>query len=256
MLRSWVIVAGACAVAIGCGGDSSAPPRPRVVSAEQQRMNELARQNEGRPSDPDLADAYGVINAQYFANRLPPVRIRWEPGLDQIGPLIADDFRLEGMTDGNVILLHPALQKDPRQQRAVLCHEMVHVALRDTPDAHGPAFQAQLRALAERGAFEGVVATDAEKAALKASLEDTTRRLSAELGDLRTLQARIEAEAPSLAREALQDRIWEFNRRVREHNEAVDQFNRDVERYNMMVTYPDGLDRERLRGRPTVPTAG
>jgi hypothetical protein len=43
---------------------------------------------------------------------------------------------------------------------------------------------------------------------------------------------------------------------VREHNEAVEAFNRDVERYNLMNTYPDGLDRERVRGRATVSPAG
>lgn len=214
------------------------------------------RQNADRPSDPDLADAFAIVSAQYFDNRLPPVRVRWEPGLDQIGPLIAENFRLEGLTDGKVILLHPALQQDPRQLRAVLCHEMVHVALRDTSETHGPAFQARLRSLSERGAFEGVVATDEEKAALKAFLERTTHRLSSELAELSALRSRIEAEAPSLSREVLQDRVWDLNKRVREHNEAVDAFNRDVARYNLMITYPDGLDRERLAGRTTVTPAG
>lgn len=68
--------------------------------------------------------------------------------------------------------------------------------------------------------------------------------------------SRIETVAPSLSREALQDRVWDLNKRVREHNEAVDAFNRDVERYNQMITYPDGLDRERLRGRTTLTPAG
>ena len=212
-------------------------------------MSELLRQNDARPSDPELADGYAVVNAQYFANRLPPVRIRWEGGLDQIGPMIAPDFRLEGMTDGKTVLINPALQQDPRQLRAVICHEMVHVALRDAPHDHGAEFQSLLRSLAERGAFEGIVATDAERDGLAASLEESTRRLSNELRDLQDLQQRIEAEAPSLPRETLQDRIWDFNRRVRQHNEAVDAFNRDVERYNLMITYPDGLDRERLRTR-------
>jgi hypothetical protein len=236
----------------GCSGTSVEPVRPRAVSPEQQRMDALMRQNLDRPSDPDLADAYGIINAQFFENRLPPVRVRWEPGLDQIGSLIAADFRLEGLTDGKVILLHPALQQDPRQLRAVLCHEMVHVALRDTPETHGPEFQTRLRALADRGAFEGVVATDEERAALRAALEQTTLRLSGELAELGALRSRIESEAPSLSREVLQDRVWDLNKRVREHNEAVDGFNREVERYNLMITYPDGLDRERLARKPVT----
>jgi hypothetical protein len=247
----------AALAAAGCGGTSVDPAqRARSVSAEQQLMDELMAQNETRASEPDLADAYATVNAQYFENRLPPVRIRWEEGLDRIGPMIAENFRLEGLTNGKVILLHPALERDPRQLRAVLCHEMVHVALRDRPHSHGPEFQSRLRSLAERGAFVGVVASDEEKAGLKASLERTTRRLAGELHDLRALQSRIEAEAPSLTREAVQDRVWDFNRRVRQHNEDVETFNRDVERYNLMVTYPDGLDRERLQARTTVVPAG
>lgn len=250
----------ACLVAltaVGCGGASVEPvQRARNVSAEQQAMDELMAQNETRASEPDLADAYATVNAQYFENRLPPVRIRWEEGLDRIGPMIAENFRLEGLTNGKVILLHPALDRDPRQLRAVLCHEMVHVALRDRPHSHGPEFQSRLRSLAERGAFVGAVASDEEKAELKASLERTTRRLAGELHDLRVLQSRIEAEAPSLTREAVQDRVWDFNRRVRQHNEDVESFNRDIERYNLMVTYPDGLDRERLKARSTVAPSG
>ena len=219
-------------------------------------MDALMRQNETRASEPDLADAYAMVNAQYFENRLPAVRIRWEEGLDAIGPMIAENFTLEGLTNGKVILLHPALERNPRQLRAVLCHEMVHVALRDRDHGHGAEFQSRLRALAESGAFEGLVATDAEKAELKDSIERMTRRLAGELADLRTLKSRIEADAPSLPSETLQDRVWEFNKRVREHNERVDQFNRDVERYNLMITYPDGLDRERLSTRAGVAPAG
>jgi hypothetical protein len=229
---------------------------PRVVPPEQARMDDLVRQNEGLASEPTLADAYDTINVQYFDNRLPPVRIRWEEGLDQIGPMIADEFRLEGLTDGKIILLHPALERDPRQLRAVLCHEMVHVALRGRPHAHGPEFQARLRALAEGGAFDGVVATDEEKQQLKASLEARTAALAKELSDLRDAEARIVAEAPNLPREALQDRTWEHNKRVRQHNQSVNEFNRLVTQYNAMVTYPDGLDRERLSGKPGATEMG
>jgi hypothetical protein len=250
------IALGVLLIASACSDPAPAPARTRVVSAEQERMDALMRQNETRASEPALADAFDTMNAQYFGDRLPTVRIRWEEGLDAIGPLIAENFRLEGLTDGKVILLHPALEKNPRQLRAVLAHEMVHVELRDRRESHGPEFQSRLRTLAERGAFEGIVATEEEKEALKESIERTTRRLAGELHELRQLQSRIEAEASSLSREAIQDRIWTFNRRVREHNEAVEAFNRDVERYNLMNTYPDGLDRERVRGRATVSPAG
>jgi hypothetical protein len=241
-------------VLCGCGGSAPAPAvRERAATPEQARMDALMRQNETRASEPDLADAYATINAQYFDNRLPPVRIRWEEGLEQIGPMIAEDFRLEGLTDGKVILLHPALAREPRQLRAVLCHEMVHVALRDWPETHGPEFQSRLRALAEQGAFEGIVATDEERGDLKTSIERTTRRLAGEQHELRLLEDRINADATSLPREVLQDRIWQHNKRVRQYNEDVDAFNRDVERYNLMITYPDGLDRERLAGKRGAP---
>jgi hypothetical protein len=250
------IALGVLLIASACSDPAPAPARTRVVSAEQARMDALMRQNETRASEPALADAFDTMNAQYFGDRLPTVRIRWEEGLDAIGPLIAENFRLEGLTDGKVILLHPALEKDPRQLRAVLAHEMVHVELRDRPESHGPEFQSRLRALAERGAFEGIVATEEEKQELHAQIERTSRRLSGELAELKQGRDRLEADAASLDRQLLQDRIWSFNKRVREHNEAVDAFNRDVERYNLMNTYPDGLDRERLARKGVAPEIG
>jgi hypothetical protein len=208
------------------------------------------RANAPLPSDPALAQAYQTINARYFASRLPPVRIRWEPRLAEVGPLIAEGFRLEGVTNGTVILLHPALADDDRRFKGVLCHEMVHVALRDHTGPHGPEFQARLRALADEGAFDGVVATDEEKQQLKHSLESRSARLTTALTELGEARARIEADAGSLSREALEDRTWEFNTRVRRHNEEAQEYNRLMERYNLMTAYPDGLDGERMRGRP------
>jgi len=229
--------------------------RPRAVAPDQSRSDDLLRQNETRASEPELAEAYDTINARYFDSRLPPVRIRWEEQLEEIGALIADGFRLEGLTNGKVILLHPRLEDDARQFKAVLCHEMVHVDLRGRPAAHGPEFQARLRELADRGAFEGIVATDEEKQALKETVDRRSNRLSYELSELRQQRSRLETDAPSLSPEVLQDRTWEFNRRVRRHNEDAEAFNRMVEQYNLMITYPDGLDRERLTRRPTVADA-
>jgi hypothetical protein len=237
------------ALIVACDAPARAPVVERAKGPDEARGEELLRANASLPSDPALVSAYTDINARYFDSRLPPVRIRWEERLETIGPLIAEGFRLEGLTDGRVMLLHPSLEADERQFRAVLCHEMVHVDLRDRADGHGPEFQSRLRSLADRGAFEGMVATEAEKQELQRSIEQHAARLTAELNDLRQLPARLEAEAPGLAREAVQDRVWEYNKRVRRHNDAVDEFNRLVAQYNLMITYPDGLDRQRLAGK-------
>ena len=241
------VLFGAFLVVFACRGSTSAPPVARDPADE--RSQALLRANAPLPSDPRLADTYGTINARYFDSRLPPVRIRWEPRLADVGPLVADGFRLEGVTDGAVILLHPVLMDDERQFRAVLCHEMVHVALRDQARTHGPEFQARLRALLDKGAFEGVIGTDEEKQQLKQSLETRAARLSSELAELNDARAQIEAEAATLPRETLQDRTWTFNMRVRRHNEDADEYNRMVERYNLMTAYPDGLDGARMRER-------
>jgi Zn-dependent protease with chaperone function len=234
------------------GRDPARPVRP----ADEVKTDELMRANATLPSDPALAQAYREVNARFFDSRLPDVRIRWEPRLEEIGPLIAPAFRLEGVTDGNVILLHPVLEQSERQLKAVLVHEMVHVALRDRAETHGAAFQSRLRALADSGAFEGVPATDEEKQQLKASLDQRSAALSTELTELNQLRARLESEAATMPREALQDRTWEFNTRVRRHNQDADEFNRLVEQYNLMIAYPDGLDRARVAPRPTVAVAG
>lgn len=228
----------------------SLPPRAR--SADEAKTEELIRASASLASDPALAQAYRDVNARYFDSRLPDVRIRWEPRLDEVGPLIAPGFRLEGVTDGAVILLHPALEQNERQFRAVLSHEMVHVALRDRAATHGPEFQARLLALAERGAFEGVVATETEKQELKQSLDARSADLTREMNEIRETRARLEAEAERLDAATLQDRTWAFNLRVRRHNESADEFNRLVAQYNQLIAYPDGLDRERITQRPTV----
>jgi poly(3-hydroxybutyrate) depolymerase len=80
--------------------------------------------------------------------------------------------------------------------------------------------------------------------------------LSTELTELNQLRARLESEAATMPRETLQDRTWEFNTRVRRHNQDADEFNRLVEQYNLMIAYPDGLDRARVAPRPTVAVAG
>jgi hypothetical protein len=262
------------------------PSRPaenaRPPSPDEAKIAELMRLNANLESDPALADEYGRLNAQYFDGRLPPVPVRWETRLAEIGPLIAEDFRLEGVTNGRLILLLPSLQGDEQQVRRVLSHEMVHVALRDRPEVeHGPAFQDLLRDLSAKGAFTGIVATDEEKRELRRALDAREKELAAEETELLGLRERFEADAtahekliedlnartaaanlrqsgwpPESERAAanatlaqLQDRSWAFNGRVRRHNDAIAEFNRQVAQYNLMISYPDGLDRERIARR-------
>jgi hypothetical protein len=265
---------------------AAAPRSPvRPPSADEIKTAELFRLNANLPSDPTLAAEYQAIGARYFDGGLPAVVIRWEPRLEEVGPLIAEGFRLEGATDGRLILLNPALQGDDQRLRRALCHEIVHVALRDQDAAHGPAFQARLRLLSAQGAFTGVVATEEEKQELRravdggasdlenqaasllrarAELDGDAVRLQAEIDDLNARTAAADQRQPPSAaeresaearRRVLQDRSAEYNSRIQRHNDAVAALNRSIEQYNLMVSYPDGLDRERLSQRVTLPQA-
>ena len=243
------------AFALRASGRFATPPAaPRT--AEELKEDEIFRQNAGLPSDPALIEEYRVINTQYFDSRLPDVRLRWEPRLDEIGPLIAEGFRMEGVTDRRLILLNPAIQHDEVEFRRVLCHEMVHVAVVTEREPHGPVFQSYLRVLLGKGAFKGILASEEEKASRRRELEARTQQLSEEASTLGATRTALESEAaaPSAAVEVINARITNYNAAVRRHNDAVVEFNRAIEEYNDMVSYPDGLDRERLARRPALGT--
>lgn len=218
-----------------------APPPSR----SEIKTERLFRANAGFASDPALADEYESIRARYFDGALPSVRVRWEERLDEIGPLIAEGFRLEGVTNGRVILLNPVLQDDKKQLRRVLCHEAVHVALSDRSDGHGPAFQTILRRLSAEGAFEGLVATDEEKAELRGSLDQRSEEMDREMSRLRGDWSEIDGT------DAV--RLEEYNARVRRVQSEAADFNRRIAQYNLMISYPDGLDEERLARRAALP---
>jgi len=278
----------AVAVIVAACGVSQTSNAVTVQAPDEAKTAELLRLNANLPADPPLAEVYRTLNAQYFDGSLPIVPVRWEPRLADVGPLIAEDFRLEGVTNGRLILLLPSLQGDDQQIRRVLAHEMVHVALRDRPDAeHGPPFQQLLRGLSDKGAFTGIVSTDDEKQAVRRSLDERTEQLAAEQAELLRARTTFEAEAAAHTRqvedlnarmtaanqrqsgwpaesertalnatlERLQDRSWAFNGRLRRHNDSVAEFNRLVEQYNLMISYPDGLDRERVARRAPMAQA-
>jgi hypothetical protein len=152
---------------------SSGPPR----APDEARSAQLFDRNRGMPSDPDLATEYEQLNLDYFKNILPAATsVRWESGLADLGPMIAEDFNVLGLTDGTQILLNPLIERDRDQRRRALCHEMVHMAVWKQDTGHGPVFQSQLRHLAELGAFKGIVSTDEERDAALAEHARAVRR--------------------------------------------------------------------------------
>jgi SprT-like family protein len=215
----------------------------RALSPEQARGEELFRLNANLPSDPALASAYQAINTGYFEGRLPAIGIRWEPRLSEIGPLIAAGFQMDGMTNGRQILMNPALQNDDEQLRRTLCHEIVHVAVKgQTTEEHGPVFQNRLRQLAEQGAFTGTVATEEEKQELRRTVETRLEELKKEAEGLSRARSEVSSDLQRI----------DYNFSVQRHNNAVEDLNRMIEQYNLMLSYPDGLDRERMIHRPPV----
>jgi hypothetical protein len=231
----------------------AAAARPRSVY--DKKTDELLQANAGMASEPALAAEYETLNVRYFDGHLPDVRLRWEPRLADVGPLIAEGFRLDGLTNGRLILLDPAIQDDREVFRRTLAHEMVHVAVRDRDKAHGPVFQRELRRLSDAGAFSGIVASDDEKEEMRHSIETTTGDLERELRELGHERIALNADtsAPNPNVTDLNARIAEYNARVKRHNDAVAALNDRIGQYNLMISYPDGLDRERLNTRATLP---
>ena len=225
---------------------SSVPPGP-PRAPDEARSAQLFDRNRGMPSDPDLATEYEQLNLDYFKNILPAAAsVRWESGLADLGPMIAENFNVLGLTDGTQILLNPLVERDRDQRRRALCHEMVHMAVWKQDSGHGPVFQSQLRHLAELGAFKGIVSTDEERDAALAALKQKRIALEAE-------ERALQADRESLDR-TTQAAVDAFNERVRRQKEGAAEYNHLVEQYNLMVSYPDGLARERLapRGDGTV----
>jgi hypothetical protein len=155
--------------------------------------------------------------------------------------MIADGFSVQGLTDGRMILVNPVVEHDPDQRRRALSHEMVHMAVWAQDTEHGPIFQERLRELSLRGAFKGIVATDQEKDATLATLQR-------QRGDIDAEERALLNDRESLDR-ASEAAVDGYNARVRRHQAAIADYNRLVGQYNLMISYPDGLARERLAAR-------
>jgi len=152
----------------------------------------------------------------------------------------------------------------------------------DTDTHHGPAFQAELRRLLTEGAFQAILASEDEKASLRAWLERESGRLDRESAaldgdrdgmdlergnldrDSRELNQRISRANgegfgwPSgdeievfKAREAVHNRrVADFNADVERHNVALRSFNVNASRYNLMMAFGHWLRPQRSRKEP------
>ncbi len=262
-----------------------------VVSGDssdwRRRKHDIVEAAATKSEDPELSQEYRQINEQYFQNELPVIPVIWEPRLAEVGPLIANDMTLRGVTNGRLILLNDTIRGKRDETTATLCHEMVHVyfaVLGQKDEKHGPAFQGVLRRLSEQGAFKAVWASDAEKKALRSWIAHESDRLDAEFSVLDDLSKDIDRQQDRHDMEVtdLNDRIddanqkghgWptgdeidtvkaegsllsqyvaDFNDRVDRVNADVRQFNLEARRYNLMMAYPDGLDEESVVRRKQV----
>jgi DNA-directed RNA polymerase subunit RPC12/RpoP len=260
---------------------TTSPPTPKTPAELLQ--DRIVSRDTGRLGDPNLNAEFETINARYFASKLPAMPALWEPKLQEVGPLIAKGFTLEGLAASyngrQFILINSVLRKRPQELRRTLCHEMVHeylYTLGDTTTNHGAAFQRILLRLSEEGAFEGKWASASEKTRLRSWLHREAGRLEAEKASLVEPQKIMEGERATLnsqsadlnariatandqqsgwpsdqeidsfksRREALNQRADEYNVRVEEYSQNVARFNHEVNRFNLMMAYPDGLDEE------------
>lgn len=198
--------------------------RPGVLGGEALRglQGRLYVKNAARPGDPALMLEYKAVNDRHFGGTLPALPVTWEEELEA--------RRLDGLWTARDqdarIFLNPRLKGDARELRRALCHEMVHEWLFVRGDAktnHGPPFRAMLKRLAEEGAFDGILATAAERDALKADLLKEREALLELQADLKAL-----ASDPALHDAA-----------ARGYNDRLEGFNAGAERFNRMMLLPD-----------------
>jgi len=264
------------------GAEEAGPaPSPIARTPAEVREDEIVAQDAVRSGDPALNAEYQEINERYFGNELPSMPVLWEARLTEVGRLLAENPRLDGLAalrDGTpFILINPVVLREPGQLRRTLCHEMVHQYLfirGDLTTKHGPAFQRMLQRLLEEGAFVGNWASDGERASLKAWLDRESTRLNGEKPELDRMRESIERDREELDGQvnALNQRISSANRegsgwpsneevesvksrreifnrvldnyrnRVETYRADAMRFNAQANRYNSMVSYPNGLD--------------
>lgn len=205
------------------------------VEAKEWRIIE---QDAGKSGDPELTKDYQQVNEGYFDGRLPGIPVLWEPQLKEVGPLIAADFTLQGLTEDHqgkiLILLNPAVGRDQAELRRVLCHEMVHVYLFTTGDTktnHGPAFQTVLHRLLVAGAFQAISASEDEKLSLRSWLKSEASKLDAESNAIERENSELDRVGGELDRQkrVIEVENHELNQRISRANEQGDGWPADDE---------------------------
>lgn len=205
----------------GTAGGSST-----VQSPAEAKESQIVKQDSGEPGDPQLVRDYQKVNVEYLGGKLPRIPVIWEPRLQEVGPLVAKGYTLEGLasSDPELILLNPINKGKRDELRRVLCHEMVHVYLftiGDMKTHHGPAFQAELHNLLLAGAFKGILATDEQKSSLRSWLKSESRRLHAESVELKRRNSALDKAAEEIEKERtmMEQEHFKLNQRIALANE-------------------------------------
>jgi hypothetical protein len=91
---------------------------------------------------------FRTFNRRYFGNQLPPrTRLNFHEADGYWGWVLGD------AKDSCTLSMHHHCKADSRVGRIFLLHEMVHIHLDPYP-FHGPRFEAEMRRLANEGAFQ------------------------------------------------------------------------------------------------------
>jgi hypothetical protein len=258
------------------GGVYGTPARPEPDSLQQAILN-ASRDKAG---DASLGLLFDQLNTRHFGGRLPNVKVLWEGDLDRLD---VGDYRLDGMTDGRIVLIKAALKDDDADVRRTLCHEMVHVkflAAGNRSTVHDAPFQSELRRIFDDGCFPAIWASPDEKASLEEWIDSERTRLDAVRAQVDAQSAAVkletdriertfaelneriglanaagsgwpspdEAETAERQRTALNDSIVAYNSAVAANERDHARFNEAVQRYNLMMAYPDGLAEDRAKG--------
>lgn len=207
-----------------------------VQSPAEARESQIVKLDVGKPGDSELMRDYQEVNIGYFGDKLPRIPVIWEPRLQEVGPLFARGYTLEGLafSDPELILLNPINRGKRAEVRRVLCHEMVHVYLftiGDTRTVHGPAFQAELHNLLLAGAFQGIWATEDQKSSLRSWLKNESRRLHIESVELKRRNSELDKDAEEIDRQKalVEQAHLELNQRIVLANEQGDGWPTDEE---------------------------